>query len=90
MAATRSVPASEAAATIDAAAIAGQSTMRPVGEGSPAGAVTYECVIASKPNPTPIQTAAEHRTTAPYSNASTETTFLGLAPSASKDAASYS
>ena len=90
MVATRNVPASEAAATIAAAAIAGQSTTRPVAAGPPAGAVTYEFVAASRPRPTAIPTVAAQRTTAPYSNASVATTFLSFAPSASKDAASYS
>src|SRR5215469_8490630 len=90
IAATSNVPASEAAAVTEAAATAGQSTSRPVPAGPPAGDVTDGSVTASKPSPTPSPTVAEHRTTAPYSNASVDTTFPSFAPSASKDAASYS
>src|SRR6266704_4354124 len=89
-AATRSVPNSEAAATTEATAIAPQSTTRPAPAGPPAADVTWESVIASRPSPTPTPAAAQQRTTAPYSSASVATASWGFAPSAFKDAASYS
>src|SRR5262249_18018595 len=87
---TRSVPDNDAAAAIAAAAITGQSTRTPVAAGPPVGEVTYGGGTASRPNPTPRPTAAGPKTPELYSKASGGTTFLSLAPSASKDAASYS
>src|SRR5262249_13967365 len=87
---TRSVPDNDAAAAIAAAPVTGQATRTPVAPGPPVGEVTDGGVTGRRPNHTPRPTAAAPQTTALYSNASVETTFLSLAPSASKDAASYS